>query len=106
MPEIAVRDVSIVVPAYAEEQRIGRTVAGLLGQQGAAAAGGALGRAAPFVQLAGLPMQLAAFQAGRGGSGFGSLFGGSPAGAGVVSSAPGLRMPSGGGFSLMTPGGG
>ena len=84
----------------------GRTVAGLLGQQGAAAAGGALGRAAPFVQLAGLPMQLAAFQAGRGGSGFGSLFGGSPAGAGVVSSAPGLRMPSGGGFSLMTPGGG
>ncbi len=29
MPEIAVRDVSIVVPAYAEEQRIGRAVAGL-----------------------------------------------------------------------------
>ena len=29
MPEIARRNVSIVVPAYAEEQRIGRTVAGL-----------------------------------------------------------------------------
>ncbi|MEX1110777.1 MAG: glycosyltransferase [Chthoniobacterales bacterium] len=29
MPEIVARDVSIVVPAYAEEQRIGRAVAGL-----------------------------------------------------------------------------
>lgn len=73
----------------------GRTVAGLLGQQGAAAAGGALGRAAPFVQLAGLPMQLAAFQAGRGG---GSLFGGLPRAPAIGGGIPSGMIPGGVGF--------
>lgn len=51
----------------------GVNTAGLLGQAGAAQAGGIIGGAAPFVQAAQMPGQFAAFQMGRGG---GSLFGG------------------------------
>jgi len=51
----------------------GANTAALLGQAGAAQAGGIIGGAAPFVQLANAPAQFAMFQAGRGG---GSLFGG------------------------------
>lgn len=69
----------------------GRAVAGLLGQQGQARAGGTLGRAAPFVNLLNLPAQLAAFQLGRGGGGFGSIFGGSSG------SSPFFGSASGGG---------
>ena len=49
----------------------GVNTAGLLGQAGAAQAGGIIGGAAPFVQLAQAPAQFAAFQMGRGGSLFG-----------------------------------
>lgn len=56
----------------------GANTAELLGRAGAAQAGGILGGAAPFVQLAQAPAQFAAFQAGRGG---GNLFGGTPAAA-------------------------
>jgi len=56
--------------------RSGANTAALLGQAGAAQAGGIIGGAAPFVQLAQAPGQFAAFQAGRGAPGFGSLFGG------------------------------
>lgn len=53
----------------------GANTAELLGRAGAAQAGGILGSAAPFVQLAQTPAQLAAFQYARG-PGFGQLFGG------------------------------
>ena len=49
----------------------GANTAALLGQAGAAQAGGIIGGAAPFVQLANAPAQFAMFQAGRGGSLFG-----------------------------------
>jgi hypothetical protein len=49
----------------------GVNTAGLLGQVGAAQAGGVLGRAIPFTQFAQLPAQFAAFQLGRGGNLFG-----------------------------------
>jgi len=51
----------------------GVNTATLLGQAGAAQAGGIIGGASPFVQFANTPAQFAMFQAGRGG---GSLFGG------------------------------
>ena len=52
-------------------------IAGLLGQQGAARAGGTLGRAAPFAQMFNLPAQFLGMQYGMGKTpGFGSLFGG------------------------------
>ena len=51
----------------------GEGIANLLGQAGAARAGGIIGGAAPFVQAAQLPAQFAAFQLARGG---GNLFGG------------------------------
>jgi hypothetical protein len=54
----------------------GVNTAELLGRAGAAQAGGIIGSAAPFVQAAGLPLQFAAFQQGRGAPGFGNLFGG------------------------------
>jgi hypothetical protein len=54
----------------------GANTAELLGRAGAAQAGGIIGGAAPFVQLAQAPAQFAAFQAGRGSPGFGNLFGG------------------------------
>ena len=56
---------------------MGGNVANLLQQQGAAQAGGALGRAAPFVQFAQLPGQLAGYQMATGRNMFGNLFGGS-----------------------------
>jgi len=63
----------------------GANIADLLGQQGAARAGGTLGRAAPFVSAMNLPSQFLGLQMGMGRTpGFGSLFGGAPAGAGVV----------------------
>ena len=49
----------------------GVNTSALLGQAGAARAGGIIGGAAPFVQLAQAPAQFAAFQMGRGGSLFG-----------------------------------
>lgn len=58
----------------------GGQIAGLLQQQGAARAGGTLGRAAPFVNMFNLPMQLAGMNYGRTGQ-FSlpmSLFGGTP----------------------------
>jgi len=78
----------------------GENVAGLLGQQAAAQAGGALGRAGAFAPLFNLPGQLAGMQMMTGRPIFGGAFGGAPAGAGVVSSAPGLAIPPG-----MIPGG-
>lgn len=52
-------------------------IAGLLGQQGAARAGGTMGRAAPFVNMFNLPAQFVGLQMGMGKTpGFGSLFGG------------------------------
>jgi len=67
----------------------GANTAALLGQAGAAQAGGIIGGAAPFVQLAQAPAQFAAFQAGRGSPGFGSLFGGaqSPAAPNIYNEA-------------------
>ena len=71
-------------------------IAGLLGQQGAARAGGTLGRAAPFAQLFNLPAQFVGMQYGMGKTpGFGSLFGG-PTGAGQVTGGSGF-MGAGGG---------
>jgi len=61
-------------------------VANLLNQRGAAQAGGTLGRMAPFVQMSQMPAQLAGFQLGRGGGGFGSMFGGTSGG--VLPPAP------------------
>lgn len=65
-------------------------IAGLLQQQGAARAGGTLGRAAPFAQMFNLPAQMIGMQMGMGKTpGFGSLFGGTkapmmqPAGPGI-----------------------
>jgi hypothetical protein len=49
----------------------GVNTAALLGQAGAAQAGGIIGGAAPFVQLAQAPAQFAAFQMGRGANLFG-----------------------------------
>lgn len=55
----------------------GQAVSGLLQQQGAARAGGALGRAAPFAQAFNLPAQYLGLQYGMGKTpGFRSLFGG------------------------------
>ena len=52
-------------------------IAALLGQQGAARAGGTMGRAAPFVNMFNLPAQFVGLQMGMGKTpGFGSLFGG------------------------------
>lgn len=51
----------------------GVNTAALLGQAGAAQAGGIIGGAAPFVQLAQAPAQFAAFQMGRGGNLFGGV---------------------------------
>lgn len=54
----------------------GANTANLLGQIGSAQAGESIGRAAPYANLLQAPAQFAGFQAGRGGPGFGSLFGG------------------------------
>lgn len=72
-------------------------IAGLLQQQGAARAGGTLGRASPFVNMFNLPAQFLGMQYGMGRPpGFGSLFGGAPAGAGQVTGGSGF-MGAGGG---------
>lgn len=71
-------------------------IAGLLQQQGAARAGGTLGRAAPFVNLFNLPAQYVGLQMGTGKTpGFGSLFSGGAPGAGTVTGGSGLQMPRG-----------
>ena len=78
----------------------GGQIAALLQQQGAARAGGTMGRAAPFVNLFNLPAQFVGMQMGMGKTpGFGSLFGGTPiggsTGAGTVTGGTGLRVPGG-----------
>ena len=60
----------------------GVNVGNLLQQQGAARAGGALGSAAPFAQLAQIPGQLAGLQMATGRNVFGGLFGGGAPAAG------------------------
>lgn len=78
-------------------------IAGLLGQQGAARAGGTLGRASPFAQLFNVPMQLYGMQVARGQApGFGSLFGGAqPAGgAGIPTGVAPGQAPAGLPFPL------
>ncbi len=58
---------------------MGANVSNLLQQQGAAQAGGALGRAAPFANLLNMPLQIAGYQMARGQPvSFGNLFGGTP----------------------------
>ena len=73
----------------------GQAVAGLLGQQGAARAGGTMGRAAPFVNMFNLPAQFVGLQMGMGKTpGFGSLFGG-PANVPMQPAGPGISgLPS------------
>jgi hypothetical protein len=82
---------------------MGSNVANLLQQQGAAQAGGALGRAAPFVQFAQLPGQLAGMNYARTGQfGFGNLFGGAQAP--MMPVEPGISgLPS---YAVMPPPGG
>ena len=55
---------------------LGSNVANLLGQQGAAMAGGELGQARAFGGLLNAPAQFAGMQYGRGGNAFGGGFGG------------------------------
>lgn len=81
----------------------GQAVAGLLGQQGAARAGGTMGRAAPFVNMFNLPAQFVGLQMGMGKTpGFGSLFGGAqPAGgAGIPTGVASGQAPAGLPFPL------
>jgi hypothetical protein len=76
----------------------GVNVGNLLQQQGAARAGGALGSAAPFAQLAQIPGQLAGLQMATGRNVFGGLFGGAPIQPGVISGLPSYAvMPPPGG---------
>ena len=79
-------------------------IAGLLGQQGAARAGGTLGRAAPFAQMFNLPAQFVGLQMGMGKTpGFGSLFGG-PANVPMQPAGPGISgLPS---WAVLPPPGG
>lgn len=71
----------------------GTNIANLMGQQGAAQAGGQLAAAAPFANLLGAPLQMAGMNYGRTGQfglpGFGGLFGGSSGGGGGPVSMPG-----------------
>lgn len=53
----------------------GQSIGGFLTQRGQAQAGGTLAAAAPFVSMFNAPAQLAAYDFGRGGKGFGSIFG-------------------------------
>jgi hypothetical protein len=79
---------------------MGSNVANLLQQQGAAQAGGALGRAAPFVQLGQLPLQLAGMNYARTGQ-FGlpgNIFGGTSAAAPATGGIPSGMIPGGVGF--------
>jgi hypothetical protein len=69
----------------------GVNVGNLLQQQGAARAGGALGSAAPFAQLAQIPGQLAGLQMATGRN----LFGGTPIQPGVISGLPSYAVMPG-----------
>ena len=71
----------------------GVNVGNLLQQQGAAQAGGALGRGAAFGQLAQMPGQLAGYQMATGQNVFGNLFGGS--GGGYAGGLPSGMIPAG-----------
>jgi hypothetical protein len=73
----------------------GVNVGNLLQQQGAARAGGALGSAAPFAQLAQIPGQLAGYQLATGRNVFGNLFGGTPIQPGVISGLPSYAVMPG-----------
>ena len=75
----------------------GQAVAGLLQQQGAARAGGALGRASPFANLLQMPAQMYGMGVGMGR--IPSPFGGAPSGgAGIISGLPAYAvMPPPGG---------
>lgn len=72
---------------------LGSNVANLLGQQGAAQAGGQLAGAAPFANLLGMPLQMAGMNYARTGQfgmpSFGNLFGG---GAGQYNQAMGVNF--------------
>jgi hypothetical protein len=70
----------------------GRGIAGLLQQQGAASAGGTLGRAAPFANLLKFPMEMYGMGVGMGKIPYPS-FGGAPSGAGVITGGTGIRIP-------------
>jgi hypothetical protein len=72
-------------------QQTGANIGNLLTQQGQAMAGGILGQAAPFAQLAALPGQIAGVQLARG------LFGGTQptATAGTITGGSGIRLPGG-----------
>jgi hypothetical protein len=76
-------------------QTTGANVGNLLGQMGAAQAGGALGSAAPFAQLAQIPGQLAGLQMATGRNVFGGLFGGTPIQPGVISGLPSYAVMPG-----------
>jgi hypothetical protein len=87
-------------------QATGTNIANLLGQRGAAEAGGQLAGAAPFANLLGMPLQMAGMNYGRTGQfglpGFGGLFGGSGGGGGGsmdwYNNAPLIPMQPGGGY--------
>lgn len=64
-------------------------------QQGAAEAGGIIGRAAPFVRLANLPGQFMGFSSGAGLPSPGSLFGGRPAAPAASGWTSGYDLPMG-----------
>ena len=66
---------------------VGANVANLLGQQGAAMAGGELGQARAYGGLLNAPAQFAGMQYGRTGQGFGSLFGGGGGSSGFTGNA-------------------
>ena len=86
-------------------QQTGANIATLMGQQGAAQAGGQLAGAAPFANLLGMPLQMAGINYGRTGQfglpGFGGLFGG---GSGGGSSF--MNAYNNSSFTPMQPGGG
>lgn len=77
-------------------------IAGLLAQQGAARAGGTLGRAAPFAQLFNVPMQLAGMNLARTGQfGIPGIFGGTPIGGTTGGGTGGSFFGSAGGGGVM-----
>jgi hypothetical protein len=73
----------------------GVNVGNLLQQQGAAQAGGALGRGAAFGQFAQMPGMLGGYQLQTGKDIFGSLFGGTPIQPGVISGLPSYAVMPG-----------
>ena len=81
----------------------GANVAGLLGQQAAAQAGGAVSRAGAFAPLFNLPGQIAGMQMMTGRPIFGGMFGGAPASTGVAAGMPANIVPSGMPFPLGGP---